>query len=146
MTILRILTSLSAVALISCSSTPPRQPTFADEDMRGVWCASRDGGKTCWAYGEEYDNGTSDSCGLHPESGVQFAMTLTHKDDGPIRCDTVVKSSHPQVMPPGKSFCARLLSKGPDSRTYTFTDDKKIRTGYRRPRSEKWCQHLIDAL
>ena len=128
----------------ACSMTP--RLTYSDQDMFGVWCSSRDNGATCWAYGETYPDGTIDSCGREPASGTEFAMTLTSKVDGPLRCETVVKTSHPEVMPVGESFCSRLISKGKDQYTYSFTDDSKLRTTYRRPRSQKWCQAVIDAL
>ena len=83
MTHSRLLVVSAAALLAACAtSVATKEPTFADPDMAGVWCSSRDNGKTCWAYGETYSDGTSDSCGLHPESGQRFAMTLRHEDEG----------------------------------------------------------------
>ena len=122
------------------------QVSYTDRDLVGVWCSSKDDGATCWAYGETYPDGTVDSCGREPSSGTEFAMVLTSEVQGPVKCETVVKTSHPNVMPVGEKFCSRILSKSKDRYTYSFTDDSRARTTYRRPRSEKWCQAAIDAL
>jgi hypothetical protein len=120
--------------------------SYDNSQMLGVWCSSRDGGRTCWAYGETYANGEIDSCGTVPGTDVSFAMLLQAENRGDTRCETVVKTSHPEILPVGERFCARLVSVEPDQYSYVFTDDEKVRTLYRRAITDKWCQPAIDSL
>ena len=117
-------------------------------DFIGVTCSSADGGKTCFGYGEVYPDGTSDACGQIPNGGPQFALKMTYEIKGETKCETVVKTSDPRIMPVGEKVCAIRLEQTPDGYTYRFPDDPptKIRKSYNAPRSSKWCQSLIDAL
>jgi hypothetical protein len=141
---------LLTLPLIAVACSPaqsgPRPSKISPKQVSGVWCSSIDGGKTCWGIGETYSNGTEDSCGRELMQGVEFAMTLTYELKDNVMCETVVKSSHPKIMPPGEKFCSVLIDVKPDRHTYHFTDDEKVRTSYRKARSDKWCQNLIDAL
>jgi hypothetical protein len=121
---------------------------FSQQDFVGVSCSSNDGGKTCLGYGERYENGTEDSCGRIPNGGPEFALKLTYEISGSTVCSTVVETSNSRTMPVGDRFCSSYLQKNADGFTYRFTDDEptKIRQGYRAKKSDKWCQHLIDAL
>ena len=133
--------------MLLCACNTPAILT-GDDTKTGVWCSSRDEGKTCWAYGENYPDGTGDSCGREPTHGVDFALKLRHEFSGNTMCETVEKSSHPNVMAPGERFCSVTIEKLADGYTYRFTDDPpdKVRHSYRSDRSKKWCQPLIDAL
>ena len=134
------------VALLALAGEEAPALSYSNSQMLGVWCSSRDGGRTCWGYGETYANGDMDSCGTVPDTDVSFAMVLHAENHGDTRCETVVKTSHPKVMPVGERFCSRLVAVEPDEYSYVFTDDTKVRTLYRRARTEKWCQPLIDSL
>jgi len=133
-----------ALTLSSCVNPPtPR----ADEKI-GVWCNSRDEGKTFWACGESYPGNTGDTCGRDPDYGVEFALKLRHEFSGNTMCETVVKTSHPKIMPIGERFCSITIEKLADGYTYRYIDDPpdKVRRVYRGDRSMKWCQPLIDSL
>lgn len=131
--------------LASCTSTAE---TFSPDDFIGVTCSSRDGGKSCFGYGEVYDNGLSDACGRLPNGGPEFAMKLKYEVTGNMRCETVVATSDPKTMPVGERLCMVYTAKEPNALVYRFTDDDpaRERRSYRAQRSDKWCQHLIDAL
>jgi hypothetical protein len=122
--------------------------SLTQSEFIGVTCNSADGGKTCYGYNETYGDGTSDSCGRVPDGGPEFALKLTYTVSGNISCETVVKTSHPEVMPVGEKFCVVNLTRESDSYTYRFTDDEptRIRRGYYATRADKWCQGLIDLL
>ena len=136
---------LIALVAASCSTTAG---DFSPKDFIGVSCSSKDGGKTCFGYGERYENGTEDACGRIPNGGPEFALKLTYEISGSTVCSTVVKTSDSRAMPVGDKFCSVYLQKNVDGMTYRFTDDDstRIRQGYLAKRSDKWCQHLIDAL
>ena len=135
---------LFAVALASCTSSAQH---FKPSELIRVSCSSRDEGKTCFGYGEIYGDGTSDACGRIP-GGPEFALKMTYEITGDRLCETVVKTSGPGGMPVGEKFCAIYLERKPNEITYRFTDDPptKLRHSYNAVRSDKWCQHLIDAL
>ena len=132
------------IALAACSSSAAK---FSSSDFVGVSCSSKDGGKTCFGYNENYADGTSDSCGRVPD-GPEFALKLTYEISGDHWCETVVKSSHPNFMPVGEKFCSIYLGRTPTGLSYRFTDDPptKVRYSYSATRADKWCQPLIDAL
>jgi hypothetical protein len=136
---------LIVLAFSSCvaSAAPLSRP-----DFMGVTCSSSDGGKTCYGYNETYSNGTMDSCGRVPNGGPDFAMKLVYEINANTKCETVVKTSHPNVMPVGTRYCAIYLERMTDGFTYRFDDDKpgKIRRIFRSTRAAKTCQPLIDSL
>ena len=136
---------LVALALVSASSSAKE---FSRSDFLGVSCASEDGGKTCYGYGERYENGTEDACGRVPNGGPEFALKLTYEISGPMVCSTVIATSDSRGMKIGESFCSIYLKKTDNGIQYRFTDDdlNKVREGYKAKRPDKWCQSLIDAL
>lgn len=111
-------------------------------------CSSADGGKSCYGYAQTYADGTMDSCGRVPGGGPKFAMTFTYTITKNTKCDTVVKTTDPKVMPVGTTFCAIYLERKPDGFTYRYDDDApaKVRRLYTSSPAAKWCQPLIDAL
>ena len=133
-----------AAALASCTSSAEQ---MKPSDLIRVSCSSEDGGKTCFGYGEKYSDGTSDACGRVP-GGPEFALKMTYEITDNRLCETVVKTSDPKTMPVGERFCAIYLERKPKELTYRFSDDPptKLRHSYNSTRSEKSCQHLIDAL
>ena len=140
---------LVVLALASSSlSAKPREKRLKvrAEQVVGVWCSSADEGRTCWGIGETYPDGTADACGREQTQGIEFAMTLKWEIKNGQMCETVVKTSHPDVMPPGDRFCSVALEFGKDFRKYRFSDDDKVRTSYRKSRADKWCQPLINGL
>jgi hypothetical protein len=136
---------LIALTLTSFASSAG---SFSRSDFLGVWCSSKDGGKTCFGYDEVYEDGTSDSCGRIPNGGPEFALKLTYKISGNTKCETVVETTHPDIMPVGKTVCAVFLTREIGSFTYRFTSDEptRIRRSFDAEKSDKWCQHLIDSL
>lgn len=136
---------LIALTVASCTTAAG---DFSHQDFIGVSCSSNDGGNTCFGYGERYENGTEDACGRIPNGGPEFALKLTNEISGSTVCSTVVKTSDTRTMPVGDKFCAVHLQRNADGLTYRFTDDEptKIRQIYLANRSDKWCQHLVDAL
>jgi hypothetical protein len=141
------LSHLSAVLLLTISGTCSASGSDG-RDFLGVTCSSVDGGKTCFGYGETYPDGTSDACGQIPNGGPKFAVKMTYEIKGETKCETLVQTSDPKVMPVGKKVCAIRLEQTPDGYTYRFPEDpsSEIRKSYNAPRSDKWCQSLIDAL
>jgi len=133
-----------AAALASCSADAQR---FNPTDLVRVSCSSKDDGKTCFGYGETYSDGTSDACGRVP-NGPEFALKMTYEIKGNSLCETVTQTSDPRTMPVGQRFCSIYLERGPQEFTYRFSDDPptKVRHSYNATRSDKWCQHLVDAL
>ena len=136
---------LLAAGIASCSASSQE---FSPSDFVRVWCSSNDGGKTCFGYGELYDDGTSDACGRVP-GGPEFALRLTYEIKGNSTvCETVTKTSDPNVMPIGDTFCSIYVGRGSNEFLYRFKDDPpgKVRHSYNARRDDKWCQHLVDAL
>jgi len=133
------------LACFSCAANAAR-PSRAD--FIGVTCGSKDNGKTCYGYDENYGDGTSDSCGRVPNGGPDFAMKLVYEITGDKICKTVIKTSDSRVMPPGTKFCTIILERKSDGYTYRFDDDepRKIRKGFYSTKATKSCQPLIDAL
>ena len=138
-------TIISLVALVACTSSA--DTTFSPSELIRVSCSSKDEGKTCFGYGELYSGGKSDACGRVP-NGPEFAIQLTYKISGNTVCETVVRTSDSATMPVGQMFCSRYTGRRANALTYRFTDDPadKVRVSYNADRSDKWCQHLIDAL
>jgi hypothetical protein len=136
---------LIALAFTPCfSSAAP----LSRADFIGVTCSSADNGKTCWGFNETYGDGTMDSCGRAPNGGPEFAMKLVYEITENTKCETVVKTTHPRIMPVGTKFCAIYLERKPDGFTYRFDDDEpsKIRRIFNSTRAAKSCQSLIDSL
>ncbi len=133
-----------APALVSCSAGAQK---FVAANLVRVSCSSNDDGKTCFGYGETYSDGTSDACGRVP-GGPEFALKMTYEVSGNTLCETVTKTSDPRTMPVGQRFCSIYLERRPQELIYRFSDDppNKIRHSYNATRSDKWCQHLVDAL
>lgn len=117
-------------------------------DILGVTCSSTDGGKTCFGYGETYANGTSDACGQIPNGGPRFALKMTYEISGATKCETVIKTSTPGIMPVGQKVCSVLLEQTSDGYTYRLPSDPSgaIRKAFNALRNDKWCQSLIDEL
>lgn len=135
----------AAAGLASCSAGGQ---DFAPSDFVRVSCSSNDGGKTCFGYGQLYEDGTSDACGRVP-GGPEFALKLTYRMAGKNTvCETVSKSSNPDVMPVGETFCSVYLERRPNEFTYRFQDDPttRLRHSYNARQEDKWCQPLINAL
>lgn len=120
----------------------------ARRDHLGVTCSSTDGGKSCYGYGETYANGTSDACGQIPNGGPRFALKMTYEISGATKCETVIKTSLPGVMPVGQKICSVYLEQAPDGYTYRLQSDPSgaIQKSFNALRSDKWCQSLIDEL
>jgi hypothetical protein len=133
------------VLIASCSSPAG---DFSRADFMGVSCSSKDGGKTCFGYGERYENGKEDACGRIPNGGPEFALKLTYEISDSTVCSTVVKTSNANAMPVGDRFCSIYLNRNAAGIAYRFSDDEpgKVRQSYRAKKADKWCQHLIDAL
>src|SRR5688572_929149 len=108
-----------STVIVGCSASPER---FAPSDFVRVSCASRDGGKTCFGYGEVYGDGRSDACGRIP-GGSEFAFRMTYEISGNTLCETVTKSSDLNTMPVGKTICAIHTQRRPSGFDYRFSDD-----------------------
>lgn len=142
---MNLLRQLAAAAFLASSAACASQ--FEIKDLVRVSCSSEDNGKTCYGYGEIYGNGTSDACGRVP-GGPEFAMKMAYEFSGDEICQTVVRTSHQEVMPVGQRVCYTYLERKPREFTFRFSDDppEKVRHSYDASKSDKWCQHLIDAL
>ena len=122
--------------------------SISRSEIIGVSCSSDDGGKTCYGYSETYEDGTSDACGRVPNGGPEFAVKLRYEVFGNTKCETVLKTTDPHVLPVGERICSIYLERKPEGFIYRFGDDKptKVRWAYNSTKAEKWCQHLIDGL
>ncbi|MFY2763697.1 hypothetical protein [Arenimonas sp. MALMAid1274] len=136
---------LPLMAVVGCASSTVIE--LSPTELLRVSCSSMDGGKTCFGYGELYADGRSDACGRVP-NGPEFALQMTYEISGNTLCETVVKTSHSAVMPIGQKLCGIYTERRDNALVYRFTDDPtdKVRISYDAVRSDKWCQHLIDAL
>lgn len=139
---IRLSLLLSALLCATTSANAAPEGRYAD-----LTCGSKDGGKTCDAFDQTYLDGTADACGRVP-NGPEFAVKLAYTMSGNTKCETVTKTSHPEVMPVGEKFCTIILSRDAAGTSFRYTDDEpsKIRKSFKATQAAKWCQPLIDAL
>jgi hypothetical protein len=122
------------IGLAGCSLPPKDAQLATDTQLRrllvGTWCTSDDGGKTCWGFDRYSSDGTSDSCGVLPETGKSFRIEATYRISGNIH-DYVVTSSDSKTMPVGFTFQTETLAINAKTRRYKFTDSPEETTLYR---------------
>lgn len=107
--------------------------------LLGVWCNSNDGGRTCWAYDEFFEDGRFEACGRTEDDPRPFRgggkVTVT----GRRMCYEVTFASDNFWIRPGGRYCTDIVAI--DGRMHRYRD---IDTGaefvlYRIPKAEKRC-------
>ncbi len=109
------------------------------QELKGVWCASDDGGKTCWGFDHFVDDRVIEACGRFPETGQAFHAKGEYEVRGRTICIVVTESDDPKAFPLGSRFCAEVLHISRVQQRHRFTDTGVEDTTYRRPLSAMQC-------
>jgi hypothetical protein len=107
--------------------------------LRGSWCATDDGGKTCWGYDTFSEDGTVRACGTVPETGKHFFAKASFAITGNKACFQVTESDDPRTYAIGSKFCTEVLAIGAESQRYRHLDTGKAFTTYRVPAASVRC-------
>lgn len=128
-------------ALAACAAPPPRVPQ--DEALaralRGAWCNSDDGGRTCWAYDHFRDDGTLRACGRHPDEPAGFDGVGVVRIDGTRLCYRVTAATPNFWVRPGTRFCTRIVAVGADWHRYQDPESGALTTLTRVPVDQVRC-------
>lgn len=120
-----------------------RQPSVADAALHrallGVWCNSNDGGRSCWAYDEFFDDGHFEACGRTDDDPRPFRgggkVTVT----GQRMCYEVTFASSNFWIRQGGRYCTDIVAIDERMHRYRDIDTKAEFVLYRVPKSEKRC-------
>src|SRR5262249_47894965 len=105
--------------------------------LEGAWCASEDGGKTCWGY-DDFGEGMVNSCGRFPETTAIFTARATYDVRNSRVCHVVTAASKSFPMAVGDRFCVEVLDI--DARTQRFRlESGDVATIFRVPREKVRC-------
>lgn len=99
--------------------------------LRGAWCVSEDGGKTCWGYERFLADNVVHACGVIPEINKAVRLVTTVWVTGTQACYVVVETSDPKTMPLGHRFCVRVRAINDREQTYEHLGNGKKVTTYR---------------
>ncbi len=118
--------------LITCSTS-----SFANEikpeNLIGVWGNSENGGKTIWGYDQYLSDGTFKSWGEIPGTSINYEVEGVYQLKQKFStktCLTVSKTSHPDIMPIGESWCDELIELNDMFLTFKSSDGE-LTTIYR---------------
>ena len=135
---------LAAVAIAcGCSghggTRPPTDKELA-RMIRGVWCVTEDGGKTCFAHDRIVDNKSAESCGVLPSESQPYRLKTSYAISGNEICYAVTESTNAVNMPVGDKFCVVVLAIDSKSQTYRFSNGPQLLfTMYKLPDSTPTC-------
>lgn len=131
--------------VLAVALTPPHIGTEVPEgeslrrELKGVWCASDDGGKTCWGFDHYVDDRVIEACGRIPETGQSFYTKGEYFVRGRKVCIVVTESDDLKALPPGTKFCVEMLQINTAQQQHRFMDTGAEDTTYRRPVSAMQC-------
>lgn len=132
-----------AVLLGACASASDEPRPLRDralvEALRGAWCNSDDGGRTCWAYDIFHADGTLRACGRFPDESQPFDGTGVVGVEGNVMCYRVTRATPGFWVKPGTAYCTRILSVSGTSHTYQDMDSGRTFRLFRVPLSAARC-------
>lgn len=127
-----------ALGLLGACAAPPQGDTLAGA-LRGAWCNSDDGGRTCWAYDHFRDDGTLRACGRHPDEPIGFDGVGVVQFDGALLCYRVTAATPNFWVRPGTRYCTRIVEVSPDMHRYQDLESGALYTLTRVPPSQVRC-------
>jgi len=127
-----------ALAPIQIGTEVPEGESLRRE-LKGVWCASDDGGKTCWGFDHYVDDRVIEACGRIPETGQSFYTKGEYLIRGRKVCIVVTESNDPKAFPPSTKFCVEVLRIDGAQQRHRFIDTGTEDTTYRRPVGAMQC-------
>ena len=136
--LLFILLSTEAFAVAHAGTEVPEDQELRRE-LNGVWCASDDGGKTCWGFDHFVDEKTIEACGRIPETGQTFHTKGWYEVRGRSTCIVVTESDDPKAFPIGTRFCSYVLHINASQQRFRLQSTGEEETTYRRPLSAMQC-------
>lgn len=128
-------------ALAACATPPtalPQDDALA-RALRGAWCNSDDGGRTCWAYDHFRDDGTLRACGRHADEPVGFDGVGVVQVDGTRLCYRVTAATPNFWVRPGTRFCTDIVAIDAGSHRYQDPESGTLTTLTRVPVEQVRC-------
>jgi hypothetical protein len=107
--------------------------------LLGVWCNSNDGGRTCWAYDEFFDDGRFEACGRTDDDPRPFRGQGRVTVIGQRMCYQVTLASANFWIQPGGRFCTDIVAIEGAAHRYRDIDTGAEFVLHRIPKSEKRC-------
>ena len=104
---------------------PPTDKELA-RMIRGVWCVTEDGGKSCFAHDRIVDEKSAESCGVLPSEHKPYYLRANYTVSGNEICYEVTESTNAIHMPVGDKFCVVVLAIDAKSQTYRFSEDAQL--------------------
>ncbi|SDD72395.1 hypothetical protein [Aquimonas voraii] len=112
-----LLAALLSTALASGAAAPPRDAALA-EALSGLWCFSRDEGRSCWAWEEVTADGGLRVWGQTPDGLNRFWSEGRYTVEGVVTCVEITASSEHAPHVAGDAFCAEVVHV--DERVHRF--------------------------
>lgn len=133
---LTLAAALFAVATMSFSGTP--QDAQLDQALQGAWCDSDDAGLTCRGY-EECRKGVIFGCGIKPETGDNYPVSMRYTVQGVHACGVATASTVVPSSASGEQVCKEILGFNDDTMNFRLEGRQKVMTAYRVPRDPMTC-------
>ncbi len=121
------------------NGTEVSEEEFLRRELKGVWCVSDDGGKTCWAFDHYVDDRVLEACGRIRGTGQSFYIKGEYVVRGRMVCIVFTESNEPKEYPPGTKFCVEVLRIDSTEQRHRFIDTGDEDTTYRRPVGAMQC-------
>lgn len=131
--------SVAALHAGAFAQQPPVTDAALHRALLGVWCNSNDGGRTCWAYDEFFEDGQFEACGRTDDDPRPFRGGGRVNVIGQRMCYEVSFASDNFWIGPGGRYCTDIVAIDDRTHRYRDIDTKAEFVLHRIPKSAKRC-------
>lgn len=121
---------LSTMFAAMHAAAVPRDEALADA-LAGLWCFSRDGGSSCWAWEEITAEGDLRIWGQTPDGLNEFWSAGRYTVDGVVTCVKIAASSAHAPHVAGDAFCAEVMHVDDDVHSFRAVGGTRETVTYR---------------
>ena len=134
---------LAMILLSACAGPQERARPLRDRALSaallGAWCNSDDGGRSCWAYDQFFDDGTLRACGRQPDEREPFDGLGAVSIQGDVMCYVVRRATPNFWVRAGSRYCTRIVEISASTHVYEDIDSGTRHTLHRVPIPSVHC-------
>jgi hypothetical protein len=136
---LRLAMAAAFAGAAMAQSAVPTDAALVAALEEGVWCASNDDGRSCWAYEEFKPGNVITTCGQTPGARQPFTASARYEVKGRALCYEVTERNEHFWLLRGSRFCTEILEMTPDYQRYRDVQTGEESVLYRLPKSARRC-------